>query len=203
MPVTGSVNDQNQLIVCVPIRESSCYIASLPPYSLKDYSGLLGSISSNSLVKIDTIGHTKENKPLEIIRIGNPEAPNSVFVRARAHSFECGGSWGVEGLIKRMMLSGSEKYWSNFCLYILAMANKDMVSRGMSRYNTSGFDLNRNLDSKADSVNVPENYAMEKWLTSFIKSGKKIDLALDFHNDRNGCRIGLFQKDAAFLQSFK
>lgn len=185
-PVSGKVNDQNQLIVCVPIRETYCYIASLPPYSLNDYSFLLGSISSNSLVKIDTIGHTKENKSLEIIRIGNPEAPNSVFIRARAHSFESGGNWVVEGLIKKMIVPDSEKYRSNFCLYILPMANKDMVSRGMSRYNTSGFDLNRNLDSKADSVNVPENYAMEKWLTNFIKSGKKIDLALDFHNDRWG-----------------
>ena len=61
-----------------------------------------------------------------------------------------------------------------------------MVLRGMSRYNASGFDLNRNLDSPADFANVPENYAMEKWLAGFTESGKTINLALDFHNDRWG-----------------
>lgn len=194
-PVSGTVNDQNQLIVFIPARGTSCYIASLPPYTLNDYSDLIGSVASNPLVKIDTIGQTSGNKPLEIIRIGNPDATNSVFIRARAHSFECGGSWVVEGLINKLLLPGSERIRSEVCFYILAMANKDMVSRGMSRYNAPGFDLNRNLDSPANRTNVPENYAMEKWLTDFINSGKKIDLALDFHNDRWG-NVHLAETDA-------
>ena len=36
--------------------------------------------------------------PLEIVRVGRPEAPYRVFLRARAHAWEPGGNWVVEGL---------------------------------------------------------------------------------------------------------
>ena len=66
------------------------------------------------------------------------------------------------------------------------MANKDGVARGMTRFNLSGKDLNRNWDKPADPQLVPENAALEKWLEGMIAAGRSPHLAIELHNDGGG-----------------
>ncbi|MEP7257973.1 MAG: hypothetical protein ABI687_06290, partial [Flavitalea sp.] len=72
------------------------------------------------------------------------------------------------------------------CLYIMPMANKDAVVRGKARFNSLGVDLNRKWDKPSDTVNAPENAALERWLEGMIAAGKKPHLAIDLHNDGEG-----------------
>jgi predicted deacylase len=123
---------------------------------------------------------------LEIVRIGKPDAPFRVFLRARAHGFETGGNWVVQGLIHSLLQKGSSVYLQKYCVYILPMANKDAVALGRTRFNGQGMDLNRNWDKLASPEYTPENYALEIWLRDIISKGKKPDLAIDLHNDRGG-----------------
>jgi hypothetical protein len=168
------------------MKGESVYIARIPPYTISDLENLKKRITNNSSVKIFNIGSTVEKRPLEIIRIGDPDAPNSVLIRARAHPWEPGGSWVVEGLINEFISRNSKKWKETFCVYIMPMANKDGVAHGMTRFNVSGKDLNRNWDKMADSVLCPEKYALEKFIESLISKGKKPGLAIDIHNDDGG-----------------
>jgi len=118
--------------------------------------------------------------------VGNPDAPYRVFIRARAHSWESGGNWVVQGLIRSLLQKDGTSYLKKYCVYIMPMANKDGVARGRSRFNGLGKDLNRNWDQPADSNYAPENYALETWLKNMIRKEKKPDLAIDLHNDSNG-----------------
>lgn len=164
------------------------YIASVEPYQISDLDKMLAKISKSKLAGITTIGKTSEGRTLEIIRIGNENAPKRLFLRARAHAFEAGGNWTVEGLVQKL-LSGDEdvrRYLNRYCVYILPMANKDGVARGKTRFNANGYDLNRKWDKPADERIAPENYYLEKWLQQMIRTGKKPDLALDIHNDAGG-----------------
>lgn len=52
---------------------------------------------------IDAIGKTVEGRELEIVRVGNANAPFHVFVRARAHPWESGGNWVAQGLVNRLL----------------------------------------------------------------------------------------------------
>jgi hypothetical protein len=139
-------------------------------------------------VKIESIGKTVEGRPLEIVRIGNPHAPYRAFLRARAHPWEAGSSWVVEGLINRLLQDdeSSRKWLGVYCVYLLPMANKDGVAHGRTRFNLQGKDLNRECNRPADPKLAPENYALEKWLEAMIRAGQAPQLALELHNDGSG-----------------
>jgi predicted deacylase len=164
------------------------FVARLEPYRLSDLARLLETIRGNPLVEITRIGKTVEGRDLEIIRVGKPDAPHRGLLRARAHPWEPGGNWVVQGLIRRLLRDDEEarRYLGRYCVYALPMANKDGVAHGRTRFNLRGMDLNRNWDRPADPALAPENRAVETWVEAMIRKGQCPDLALDFHNDDGG-----------------
>ena len=172
----------------VHMNSGSLYVAGMEPYRLSDLDKLLKEIQGNSIVEIRPVGKTVEGRQLEIIRIGNPDAPFRVFIRARAHPWEAGGNWVVQGLVRSLLDKSGDgaRYLEKYCVYILPMANKDGVARGSTRFNSLGKDLNRGQELPADPALSPENYALETWLKEMSDKGMKPDVSLDLHNDRNG-----------------
>ncbi len=180
--------EPNWLKLRVHLQGPSLYVARLEPYRLSDLDKLKADIGGQPLVEITPIGRTVEQRELEIIRVGKPDAPHRVLLRARAHPWEPGGNWVVEGLIRRLLQGDDDarRYLERYCVYVLPMANKDGVARGRTRFNLRGMDLNRNWAQPADPELAPENAALEKWLDTLVAQGKRPDLAIDFHNDAGG-----------------
>jgi hypothetical protein len=178
----------NRVRLVVEMPGPRLYVARVEPYRLSDLDRMLSSIRTNPLVEISPIGKTFEGRTLEIIRVGRTQAKYRVFVRARAHPWESGGNWVVEGLIQRLLRDDglARECLERYSLYILPMANKDGVARGRTRFNLQGKDLNRDWDKPADPRLSPENYALEQWLEGMIHSGLRPDLALELHNDGAG-----------------
>jgi hypothetical protein len=178
----------NRIQVRVTMKGSRLHVARIEPYRLSDLDRLLRKIESHPLVRIENIGSTVSGRDLEIVRIGNPDAPRRVFVRGRAHPWESGSNWVAQGLIDRL-LSGDEETARFLRLYnvsVMPMANKDGVARGGTRFNLRGMDLNRGWGEPADPNLSPENAALERWLEGEIRANRKPDLALELHNDGNG-----------------
>lgn len=172
----------------VHLRGPSLYVARLEPYSVSDLEKLKADISGKPNVEITSIGRTVEGRELEMIRVGSADAPHRVLIRARAHPWEPGGNWVIEGLIRRLLRDddAAQQCLAAYCLYIMPMANKDGVARGRTRFNVNGKDLNRDWLQPADPALAPENAALEKWLETMIARGHRPDLAIDFHNDAWG-----------------
>ncbi len=178
----------NLLRVQVHLEGPSLYVARLEPYRVSDLDRLLGQIRRHALVQITEIGKTVEGRPLEMVRLGRKNAPFRVLLRARAHAWEPGGNWVVQGLI-RGLLSNDEtarRCLQRYCVYVLPMANKDGVSRGGTRFNLLGKDLNRDWDWPADKQLAPENYALEAWIKRMMDRGLAPHLVMDLHNDEQG-----------------
>ena len=186
VPAENLPGDRVRLTVEMP--GPRLYVARIEPYRISDLDALLASIRNNPLVQITPIGKTVQGRELEIIRVGDEHAPYRVFIRARAHPWEPGGNWVVQGLIQRLLKGDDQakKFLQRFCLYVMPMANKDGVARGGTRFNLQGKDLNRNWDKPADPQLAPENYALEKWLEKMIRAGQPPHLALELHNDGSG-----------------
>ena len=87
----------------VRMNGPSLYVARLQPYCISDLEKLKAEITGDAMVEITTIGHSVEDRELEIIRVGSPDAPHRVLIRARAHPWEPGGNWVLEGLIRRLL----------------------------------------------------------------------------------------------------
>jgi hypothetical protein len=186
-PVPTESLPENRVRLTLEMPGPSLYVARVEPYRLSDLERRLSALRTNRLAQITSIGRTVQGRELEIVRIGDPQAPYRVFIRARAHPWEAGGNWVVEGLIHRL-LEGEDaaKLLARYCVYLMPMANKDGVARGMTRFNVRGQDLNRNWDQPADPQLAPENYALEQWLEKMIQAGQRPHLALELHNDGSG-----------------
>jgi hypothetical protein len=172
----------------VELNHGSQYVARVEPYRISDLRKLMARIEGQRDVAITKIGETVEGRNLEMIRIGRDEAENQVFLRARAHPWEAGGNWVVEGVLETLLSEGANRtrFLESMCVHILPMANLDGVARGRTRFNSMGKDLNRDWNLPTIESLCPENYALEKWLQSRIQSGRAPDLALELHNDGNG-----------------
>jgi hypothetical protein len=180
--------EAHRLRFTIRMPGESLYVARLEPYGLSDLERLKTRIDGHPLVEIEPIGRTVEQRELEIICVGRPEAPHRILIRARAHPWEPGGNWVAEGLIDRLLSDddAARRYLAKYSVSIMPIANKDGVARGMTRFNVRGMDLNRNWDRPADAELAPENAALEAWLEAQIADGKRPDLMLDFHNDASG-----------------
>jgi hypothetical protein len=172
----------------VSTSTGSLYVARLPPYRLSDLQNLLEQIRESPLVEITKIGQTVEGRDLEMIRVGRADAPYRVLLRGRAHPWEMGGSWAIQGLIHRLLEADADadRYLKRYCVYIMPMANKDGVVRGRTRFNQLGIDLNRQWDRPADPAVAPENAALEKWLATMVNQRRRPHLMIDLHNDDSG-----------------
>lgn len=179
---------ENRVRVTVEMPGPRLYVARIEPYRLSDLERLIAAIRSNPLVEITPIGKSVQGRELEIIRVGDERAPRRAFIRARAHPWETGGNWVVEGVIRRLLKGDDDAktFLQRYCLYVMPIANKDGVARGGTRFNLQGKDLNRNWDKPADPQFAPENAALEKWLEKMIAAGKRPDLAMELHNDGSG-----------------
>lgn len=179
---------ENRVRLHVEMPGPTLYVARVEPYRLSDLEKLLAILRKHPLAQVTTIGKTVEGRDLEIIRLGRTNSPHRVFLRARAHPWESGGNWVVEGLIQRLLREDdtAKSFLQTYSVYIMPMANKDGVARGRTRFNLRGKDLNRNWDNPADPELAPENFVLEKWLQQMIDGGLKPDLALELHNDGNG-----------------
>jgi hypothetical protein len=186
VPTESLPGDRVRLTLTMP--GPRLYVARTEPYRLSDLERLLGSIRDHPLVRIEPIGETAGGRELEIVHIGNTEAPYRAFLRARAHPWESGSNWVVEGLVRRLLQGDDEakRMLSTYTVSILPMGNKDGVARGMTRFNLRGTDLNRNWNRPADPDIAPENAALEKWLERTIAAGRAPHLAMELHNDGSG-----------------
>ncbi len=186
LPLEALPGDRVRMKLTMP--GPSLYVARVEPYRVSDLDRWLETIRKNPLVEITPIGKTVGGRTLEIVRIGRADAPNRVFLRARAHAWEPGGNWVIQGLVNRLLKADAEAntFLQQYAVYVLPMANKDAVALGRTRFNLQGKDLNRQWDKPADPELAPENFALEKWLEAMIKAGKAPHFALELHNDGNG-----------------
>jgi hypothetical protein len=187
-PVPLETFETNRTRLKLTMPGTALYVARVEPYRISDLNRLLASIREHPRVEIRPLGQTVGGRELEIVRIGNLAAAHRVFLRARAHPWEAGSNWVVEGLIRRLLRDDAQAaaFLERYCVWILPMANKDGVALGRTRFNLRGKDLNRNWDKPADPDLAPENAALEKWLAQMIAAGQKPHLALELHNDGNG-----------------
>ncbi len=188
-----------ELFLEFTMESEEIFLSRLPVYTTSHLNSLVNRIRDTKDVKVFQIGRTPEKRPLEIIQLGDPQAENQIVLRARAHPWEPGGNWVVEGFIDEFIREYGKGKLNSFCFSILPMANKDGVVRGMTRFNTSGMDLNRNWDKAPDSLLCPENYAFENYIKDLIKKGTPPSLVIDFHNDDKG-DVHLTKRDRNDIQ---
>jgi len=160
--------------------------ARIEPYAVPQLSSLLKSLEGRSEAKVEIIGETVEGRPLEMISLSRGPGRKSALLRARAHPWEAGGSWFVEGVVDRAL--SDPAILDELDIRILPMACKDGVVRGLTRFNVNGCDLNRGFGKglSFSRDGALENLHLANWLESRKASGDLPSFAMDLHDDDYG-----------------
>lgn len=172
-----------RLQIRVTPESSTFWLAHTPPYTNTHLASLRKEIARHKDFKEAVIGKTPQGRSMYVWSIGDANAPRTVWLMFRQHSWESGSSWVGEGLI-RALLSEDPQFRdlrTRILWKIVPMCDPDGVARGGVRFNHKGYDLNRNWDVE-DAALMPEITAQRKAIADWIASGRKIDLFLSLHN---------------------
>jgi len=172
----------------VPLVGPRTHVAHLVPYNDTDLQATLRDLAGCPDVRVYPIGASVEGRSLEMVEIGAADAPGQVLLRARAHPWETGGSWVLEGLMRQLVSPAAADLRRRLCVCMMPMANKDGVARGLSRFTVTGVDLNRGWSAGQlhDPVLCPENACLQSWLSDRQRQHRLPRLAICLHNDDGG-----------------
>ena len=184
----------------VTLPADEVFFARIEPYTTRHLAELLERIKCDPCVKIEVIGETVEGRSLEMITLSAGPGRKSALIRGRAHPWEAGGNWFIDGIIEQAL--SDPAILAGMDIHILPMACKDGVVRGLTRFNVNGYDLNRGF---ADGLSfskdeAAENFHLVRWLDDRKADGMLPCFAIDIHDDDNGKLHFNEGSDAAHLE---
>jgi hypothetical protein len=181
-PVEYDAKEPKLRLRVVP-QQSTFWIAHTPPYTLTELSALRKDLLKHKDAREQAIGKTIGGRDLQVWSIQSGAPLKTVWLMFRQHSWESGSSWVGEGAVRTLLSNDPElrRLREQIRWKIFPMADPDGVTRGGVRFNSKGYDLNRNWDVE-DPVTMPEITAQRKAIGAWIKEGGKIDLFLSLHN---------------------
>jgi hypothetical protein len=162
---------------------SRFWIAHTPPYTNEHLARLRHSIAKHPDFQEEKIGKTVNGRDLLLWTMSSRTKPakKTVWLMFRQHSWETGSSWVGEGAVRALLSPESSSLRDSITWKILPLCDPDGVARGGVRFNTNGYDLNRNWDV-TDTSKMPEISAQRGAVAGWIKGGHTADLFFSLHN---------------------
>jgi hypothetical protein len=175
-----------KLTLRITPEKTRFWIAHVPPYTSQELSWLRGSVARHPDFQEQIIGKTVRGRDLLLWTIdsntGNKDKP-TVWLMFRQHSWESGSSWVGEGAVRALLADDNLR--RSVTWKIFPLCDPDGVARGGVRFNSRGYDLNRNWDV-TDSQKMPEITAQREAVRAWLANGHKIALFLSLHNTETG-----------------
>ena len=161
------------------------WIAHCPPYTNATLGRLRAELSPHPDFHEEVAGKTVGGRDIVLWTITHPSTlpRKTVWLMFRQHSWESGSSWVAEGALRFLLGKTVEARTLREQLIwkIFPLCDPDGVARGGVRFNTNGYDLNRNWDT-IDPMRMPEIAAQRAAVESWLKAGHSVDVFLSLHN---------------------
>ena len=182
------------------------WLARFYPYTFKKLQSYLEGINSSPYVFQEVIGQTAYDRPIKMLTLTDfsvkEKNKKRVWIHARTHPAETGGSFLVEGLID-FLISGSpdaRQALSKLIFHIVPMQNIDGVVEGNYRSTPDSLNLEvmwypdletpDPLDLESD---VPlEIIALNNTIRELIKKDGDFTIALNLHSSNSEPKTAAF-----------
>lgn len=184
--VPSEFDGDNLTFTVIPENESM-YFAYFAPYSYDRHQDLLHLAQSHYNCRLETLGHTLDNRDVSLLVIGDEHAADSeeapkkkIWVIARQHPGETMAEWFVEGLVQRLLDETDtvgRALLNKAVFYVVPNMNPDGSARGHLRLNAIGVNLNREWQTPSLENSPEVFYVREKMLATGV------DMFLDIHGD--------------------
>lgn len=180
-------------------QSSTVWLARFFPYTFSQLSAYLLEIEGSPYVQRQVIGHSAYNRPIHMLTITDWNRADSgkkqVWLHARSHPAETGGSFLLEGLIN-FLISGTpdaNAALSNLIFHIVPMHNVDGVVEGNYRSTPDSLNLEVMWFFDHDDPNsfdlAPETpveiQVLHRAISSLINTGPPFTIALNLHSSNS------------------
>ncbi len=178
----------NELQIVHKFDKKEVWVARFFPYTLKNLNGYISTIINDELLKVDVVGYSKNDLPINRIKITNQQIKDDnkrvVLLHARTHPAETGQSFVLEGMINNL-LKNHRDIFDSLVMVIVPIFNIDGVNYGHTRTDASYINLEMNwlvdeenpfyLTDKAEK----ETKVLHSIFTEY--SHKQVKIALNLH----------------------
>lgn len=157
----------------------SLRVAWGPPFVPADAEKLLTEIATKlPESKRFELAKTLDGRPVNGIRIGDENAPHQVWVGARHHAWEAGGSQVGRGFIRWYASDEAKALRAKTCLHYIPIMDVDNAAMGAGGKEAVPRDHNRDW---ADAPIYPEVAAAQRMIRD-IHQKHGLDAYIDLHN---------------------
>lgn len=177
----GSLNADNQMVYKIPVTRSELRIAWGPPFVTADAEKLLQHMADRvpDSQRFE-LAKTRGGRAVNGIRVGQDNAPHQVWVNARQHAWEAGGSHVGRGFMDWVCSEdpAAQAMRANTCIYFIPIMDVDNVVLGAGGKDAQPRDHNRDW---ADDSIYPEVAAAQTMIRA-IQERQGLDVYIDLHN---------------------
>lgn len=175
----GTRNEAKIMTYKIKAAAAEMSLAWGPPFVPADAEKLLAEISAKLPgSKRFELGTTRGGHPVKGIRIGDENSPRQVWIGARQHAWEAGGSQVGRGFIRWYASGEAEALRSQTCLHYIPIMDVDNAVLGAGGKEAVPRDHNR--DWAAEPI-YPEVAAAQRMIRS-IHEKHGLDVFIDLHN---------------------
>uniref|UniRef100_UPI0032168692 M14 family metallopeptidase n=1 Tax=uncultured Draconibacterium sp. TaxID=1573823 RepID=UPI0032168692 len=180
---TASVNNGESPKFCsvtIPVGPDTTWIAAQELIVSSAMTEWVKLLSDKPFVLFSEIGKSKEERPINLLQIGNTESKELIMVLARQHPPEITGWLAMKGFVERLCSDDelAAKFRKRYNICVVPCLNPDGVDNGHWRHGAGGIDLNRDWED----FNQPETQLIRKFMQQKVAEGGKFLFAIDFHS---------------------
>jgi len=158
--------------------ENEAYLCYGHPYTHRDLLAWLETIKKNPSVKLESIGRSRNGMEQPLLTItGNNSSRDMVVLLAREDSNETLGSWGIEGVVRRLLAAESKEVRQRYIFKIVPMVGVDGVIAGAMHSAGYGYGGGRWQEEPAPAEIENVKRAIKKW----VSQGYRLKLAGKLH----------------------
>jgi hypothetical protein len=169
----------------VKAEVGSVWLAWGPPFTPRDSAALVSRLSAeHSFAKAFTLARTREGREVAAVHLREGERVDAerfgVWVEARQHAWESGGSWVCRGVAEWMAGEDEAARWlrEHADIFIVPVMDVDHVATGDGGKEALPQDHNRDW---SDAPHWPEVAAAQQRLAA-LAAEKRLDFFIDLHN---------------------
>jgi len=189
-------------------EQDTVYVSYYTPYNFSYLQQRLATWNQSPFVRIDTIGYTLRNLPLQEMRITDSSVPDSaklrVWIHARTHPGETPSSWHLDGLVEKLLQDDEvmAEYRKKMIFHTIPFTNPDGVYYGRSRTNFDGVDVESNWN-RADSQTCRE-VALLKARMGWINDQKVLSVFSNLHSQAtNSCTFWIHTASSTSVRFYR
>jgi hypothetical protein len=179
----------NRMVYTIESKSSTLWIAWGPPFTPSDATAFVENIAGqHACAKSFILARSRENRPVAALQISEGDKPVAqrpvVWIDARHHAWECGGSWVGVGFAEWLVGEDPEAKWlrQHAEIFIVPVMDVDHVATGDGGKHALPQD--HNLDW-TNAPHWPEIAAAQKKILQLANEGR-MSIFLDLHNPSPG-----------------